>query len=332
MNGQAIVPFKERVNTFRGALEALKPQLAAALPKHMTADRMMRIVMTTVQRTPAILECSQVSVFGCIVQAAQLGLEPDGILGQAYLIPYGKTCTLIPGYKGLIKLARNSGELATIYAKIVHANDAFKYAYGLSDVLEHVPCLDGDPGDPTHGYAVARLKDGSVQFDVMSVVEIEKIRQRSKAGNSGPWVTDWEEMAKKTVLRRLCKMLPASVELARAVALDEAVDANLPQQFETALDAPEAPEATHANGTSGKLRRRSTTWPGRRLSRPLPPPRSPRSPPTHRRRQSASPPSDRPRRVKPPSRPASPRAAPVSTCPTDRASILTTRTPWLELR
>jgi recombination protein RecT len=250
MSGQ-IVPFKERVNTFRGALDALKPQLAAALPKHMTADRMMRIVMTTVQRTPAILECSNVSVFGCILQAAQLGLEPDGILGQAYLIPYGKTCTLIPGYKGLIKLARNSGELATIYAKIVHANDAFKYAYGLADVLEHVPCLDEDPGDATHAYAVARLKDGSVQFDVMSVVEIEKIRQRSRAGNNGPWVTDWEEMAKKTVLRRLCKMLPASVELSRAVALDEAVDANLPQQFETPLDVSETPAEKAQNGASG---------------------------------------------------------------------------------
>lgn len=253
-NGQ-IVTFKDKVNTFRGALEAMKPQLALALPKHMTADRMMRIVMTTVQRTPEILECSQVSVFGAIVQAAQLGLEPDGILGQAYLIPFKRVCQLIPGYKGLVKLARNSGELSTIYARVVHEKDAFKYAYGLSDVLEHVPELSGDPGDITHAYAVARLKDGSVQFDVMSATEIEAIRRRSKAGNSGPWVTDWAEMAKKTVLRRLCKMLPASIELQRAVVLDEQVDANLPQQFETVLDVSEEtkPAETNGNGAAKTL-------------------------------------------------------------------------------
>lgn len=252
MSGQ-IVPFRERVNTFRGSLEALKPQLALALPKHINPDRLMRIVMTTIQRTPQILECSQVSVFGSILQAAQLGLEPDGVLGHAYLIPYKGTCQLICGYKGLLKLARQSGELSTIYARVVHAKDKFKYAYGLTDVLRHVPDLSEDPGDVTHAYAVARLKDGSVQFDVMSKAEIEAIRRRSKAGTSGPWVTDWAEMAKKTVLRRLCKMLPASVELNRAVALDEQVDANLPQQFETALDvsATESEKGDDGPGNAG---------------------------------------------------------------------------------
>lgn len=231
-----IVPFKEKVKDFRSGLEQMKSQLALALPKHITPDRLMRVVLTTVQKTPQILDCTQVSVWGAILQAAQLGLEPDGILGEAYLIPYKDTCQLIPGYKGLIKLARQSGQISTVYAKVVREKDSFRYAYGIKDVLKHVPVLTDEPGPVTHAYAVARLKDGAVQFEVMSVKEIEAIRARSKASKSGPWVTDFEEMAKKTVLRRLCKMLPASVELARAVVLDEQVDANLPQEFQTALD------------------------------------------------------------------------------------------------
>jgi recombination protein RecT len=237
-NGQ-IVPINQKVNDFRALLGKMQSQLALALPKHLNVERMMRICLTTVQRVPALLECSQASVLGSILQAAQLGLEPDGILGEAYLIPYNGTCQLIPGYKGLMKLARNSGQISTVYARVVHAKDAFRYSFGLKDVLKHVPSLDEEPGEVSHAYAVARLKDGSVQFEVMSRREIEAIRKRSKAGKSGPWVTDWDEMAKKTVLRRLSKTLPASVELQRAVVLDEQVDANLPQTFETVIAAPE---------------------------------------------------------------------------------------------
>ncbi len=158
------------------------------------------------------------------------------MLGHAYLVPYGETATLIVGYKGLIDLARRSGQLSTIFARIVYQRDQFEYAYGLTERLEHIPANVDDSGDIQAAYAVARLKDGGTQFEVMSKREIDAIRDRSKASKNGPWVTDYAEMAKKTVLRRLCKMLPASVELARAVALDERADLGLPQQLEDVVE------------------------------------------------------------------------------------------------
>lgn len=245
-NGR-LVPFKERVNTFRGTLEKLKPQIALALPRHIKPDRLARIVLTSIQKTPSLLDCTQESLLGAIIQAAQLGLEPDGVLGHAYLIPYKTQCQLIVGYKGMIKLARQSGEISSISAHVVRMRDEFEYAFGLEQRLVHVPARppeeafsqDGDgwdPGPVTYVYAVATLKDGTKQFDVMDRWQVEAIRKRSRASNSGPWVTDWEEMAKKTVLRRLCKMLPASVEMQTAVALDERVDAGLSQDFENVID------------------------------------------------------------------------------------------------
>ena len=238
---------KTALANLRSLLEQAKEQIALALPRHMTPERMMRIVLTTVQRTPQLLECSPRSILGCVVEASQLGLEPDGILGHAYLVPFWnkhtqqRECQLIPGYKGLIDLARRSGQLSTIYAQVVYEKDRFEFAYGLDPKLVHVPSGDPDPGAVVAAYAVARLKDGSVQFDVMWRHQIDRIRQRSRAGDSGPWVTDYEEMAKKTVLRRLCKMLPCSVELQRAVALDELASAGMSQQMGRSLEV-EVPE------------------------------------------------------------------------------------------
>lgn len=231
-----LVPAKTKTEQVRSLLEKAKPQIALALPRHLNADRMLRIAMTSVQRTPALLACNQVTLIGAIIQAAQLGLEPDGVLGHAYLVPYKDSCQLIVGYKGLIDLARRSGQLSTIFARVVHAKDQFEYAYGLSERLEHQPSTTGEPGEIVAAYAVAKLKDGGQQFEVMSRREIDAIKDRSPAGKSGPWITDFPEMAKKTVLRRLCKMLPASVELARAVALDERADLGLPQQLEDIVE------------------------------------------------------------------------------------------------
>jgi recombination protein RecT len=259
-NGQ-LVPFQTRVNNFRGLLEKLKPQIALALPKHIKAERLARIVLTSVQKTPDLLLCTQESLLGCIIQAAQLGLEPDGMLGHAYLIPYsdrkkgGKVCQLIVGYKGMLKLARQSGEIASISAHVVYAKDEFDYSFGLNETLTHRPArpplvtiekegqLPWEGPDPewyaggiVAAYAVAILKDGTKQFDVMGRHDIDAIRDRSKASGDGPWVTDYPEMAKKTVLRRLCKMLPASIELQTAVALDERVDAGVGQELEHVID------------------------------------------------------------------------------------------------
>lgn len=204
--------------------DGFRRQMSLALPKTLTADRLMRIVVTECRKTPALLRCDQQSFFGAVLQCAALGLEPGNALGHCYLLPYGKTCQLIIGYRGMIDLARRSGQITSIYAYAVHQKDTFKYTLGLDPNIEHIPNPDADPGPVTFVYAVAKLVGGGVQFEVMSRAEIEKIRSRSKAGKSGPWVTDWEAMAKKTVIRRLFKYLPVSVEAARAVSVDEKAD------------------------------------------------------------------------------------------------------------
>ena len=229
-----------RVADVRALLEKNKAQLALALPRHITPDRMMRICMTAVQKTPKLLECDQISLFAAVIQAAQLGLEPDGALGQAWLVPFGNQVQLLPGYKGLLSLVRRSGELSTVEVRAVYARDIFRFRYGLASVLEHEPFNPGpqaDSDEVTRGelvavYAVARLRDGGIQWEVMRRHEVEAIRKRSRSGTSGPWVTDYDEMAKKTVLRRLCKLLPMSVEAQTAVDLDERAELGLPQDLE----------------------------------------------------------------------------------------------------
>lgn len=216
------------MTNLRDLLQRMAPQLQIALPSHLKAERMIRVATTAVQINPKLQECSARSIIACVVEASQLGLEPCGALGHAYLVPYTlkgvPTCQLMIGYKGLVDLVRRSGNLQTISAQAVHESDDFHYRLGLHPTIEHVPSGKPSPGKLTHVYAVANLMNGGVQFDVMSVAEVEQIRKRSRSANNGPWVTDYEAMAKKTVIRRLAKLLPVSVEVQRAVELDERDD------------------------------------------------------------------------------------------------------------
>lgn len=202
-------------------IERMKPELARALPKHMSSDRMARIATTVLRQNPGLSRCTPESFLGALLTASQLGLEP-GPLGEAYLVPYGNTCTFIPGYRGLIKLAWQSEQLSDIWAEVVCEDDEFAYDLGLARDLTHKPAL-GERGKPTHVYAAARLKSGGTPFIVMSVSEVEGIRSRSKAGKSGPWVTDWSAMAKKTAIKQLAKWLPMSSEFNVAAQQDEIV-------------------------------------------------------------------------------------------------------------
>lgn len=201
-----------------------KAQLQTALPKTLTADRMARIVLTEFRKTPALMRCDQQSLFGAVLQCASLGLEPGSALGHCYLVPYGKTCTLIVGYRGMIDLARRSGQIVSLSAYCVHQADEFHYELGLHPDIKHIPSPEADRGPVTYVYAVAILKDGGCQFEVMSRAEVEDVRRRSKSGGSGPWASDFEAMAKKTVIRRLFKYLPVSIEATRAVEVDEKAD------------------------------------------------------------------------------------------------------------
>lgn len=211
--------------TVVGLLEQMKGEIARCLPKHLTPERMTRIALTELRKTPKLQECDPMSFIAAIMQASQLGLEP-GIMGSCYLIPFynnklGKyECTFMPGYRGFLDLARRSGQIVSLVARAVYENDEFSYEFGLKEDIKHKPCMD-NKGSLIAVYAVALLKDGGHQFDVMSKSEVDTIRATSKSKDSGPWVSHYEEMAKKTVLRRLFKWLPCSVEMQKAVSLDE---------------------------------------------------------------------------------------------------------------
>ena len=220
-------------------------QMSLAMPKSMTPDRLTRIVMTECRKTPALLKCAPESFYGAVLQCAALGLEPGSALGHCYLLPFGNgkdrsgrpNAQLIIGYRGMIDLARRSGQIISLQAWTVHAQDTFNYQLGLEPDIQHVPASTADRGPVTHVYAVAKLKGGGIQFEVMSRAEIEKVRSTSKAGNSGPWASHWDEMAKKTVIRRLFKYLPVSIEAVRAVEIDEKTDRGEATTDQDFLDA-----------------------------------------------------------------------------------------------
>lgn len=232
------LPVSERTIASLMADPSIQKQMALAMPKHLTADRLARIATTEMRRVPALAKCSPESFLGAIMQCSQLGLEPSNGLGHAYLIPFGNgkdakgraNVQLIIGYRGMIDLARRSGQIKSISARAVYEHDEFEYQYGLHEDLRHKPTEDGEAGKLTHVYAVAQLKDGGVQFEVMSRKQVETIKAQSKAGNNGPWVSHFEEMAKKTVVRRLFKYLPVSIEMQHAVGLDEQADAGIDQK------------------------------------------------------------------------------------------------------
>lgn len=215
--------------SFPALIATFRDEIAVVLPRHLNADRMARIALTEFRRTPKLANCDPKSVFAAIVIASQLGLEP-GLMGNGWLIPYGTECQFIPGYQGLLDLVRRTGRVKRIEAHVVHDLDEFKYRAGTDPILVHEPYLGEDSaGPPILAYAVAEFTDGGFHVEVMTRREIERIRDRSqnvisaaKYGKKTPWDTDPEEMWRKTVLRRICKYLPKSPELATALALDDA--------------------------------------------------------------------------------------------------------------
>lgn len=198
-------------------LDKMMPSIQAVLPKHVTADRMSRIALNVIRTNPKLLECDINSLMGGVMEAAKLGLEP-GMMGQAYLLPFrnkktnSMECQFLIGYKGLIDLVRRSGQVSTIEARTVFQNDEFRFEYGLDSVLVHKPTLT-NRGAPIAYYAVCKLKDGGSSFIVMSHEEMELYRDKyAKSKQFGPWVTEFDAMARKTCLRQLIKYLPISVE------------------------------------------------------------------------------------------------------------------------
>jgi recombination protein RecT len=214
----------DKFNTVKDLLAKHKDQIATALPKHLTAEKMIRLATTAISKNPKLLDCTQVSLFGSIMTLAQLGLAPDAVLGEAYLIPYGTDCQLVVGYKGLVSLAHRSGQVARFQARAVYERDEFSYEFGLNESLVHKPCGESDDAKLTHVYAVLEYKDGSKVFDVMTKKEVDFARAKSKGAKNPVWNSHYGEMAKKTIIRRLAKIAPLSPEFSTAVSLDEQLD------------------------------------------------------------------------------------------------------------
>ena len=219
-----MVTTKDKMATVRQLVERQIPELRRAVPRGIDPQRFARVALTTFQQVPALLDCTPASLMGAMMQSAAWGLELDPVLGQAYLVPYRDRCQLIIGYQGLIELARRSGDVRNVIARAVYEQDSFRYRFGIDEQLDHVPSASPTPGALVFVYAIATMSVGAKVFDVMSIADVEKIRERSAAKNSGPWKTDYEAMAKKTVIRRLCKYLPKSIELAQALHVDEQAD------------------------------------------------------------------------------------------------------------
>lgn len=215
------------IQAFHREITGREAQIRERLPSHMAsmAQRFTKTIITAASKNPAILECTRESILISVMTAAELGLEPGGALGEGYLVPYSqkgvKTCQFIPGYRGLISLARRSGQIVSIEAHVVRDGDEFECEFGLEPKLIHKPNTGDKLGDVRAAYAVAKIVGGGVQYEMMVKSEIDAIRNRSRAGEFGPWKTDYSEMARKTVVRRLFKYLPVSVEMARAMEVDD---------------------------------------------------------------------------------------------------------------
>ena len=211
---------EKKSKTIFDIIQAGAKQFATALPKHINTDRFVRIAITTIRQNPKLAQCSQESLLGALMVSAQLGLEP-GTLGQCYLIPYGRECQFQIGYKGMIELLRRSGQLKDIYAYSVYENDDFEITYGLDRNLIHKPNL-ANKGDFLGCYCVAILKDDTRAFEYMTKEEIEAHAKKfSKTFGNGPWKTDFEAMSHKTVVKKMLKWLPLSVEFLENIEKDD---------------------------------------------------------------------------------------------------------------
>lgn len=215
--------------TMQQYIKSMEGEIAKALPSVITPDRFTRMVLSALSVNPKLADCTPKSFLGAMMTAAQLGVEPNSGLGQAYLIPYANKgvleCQFQLGYKGMIDLAYRSGEVSIIQAHTVYENDEFVYELGLDPKLKHVPATK-DRGNPIAYYAMFKTKDGGYGFEVMSKADVDDhAKKYSKSYNSysSPWKTSYDEMAKKTVLKRVLKYAPLKSDFVRGIAQDETI-------------------------------------------------------------------------------------------------------------
>jgi recombination protein RecT len=253
-------------------LKTKQGEIAKMLPKHLNAERLLKVAQIAATTTPALAKCDVASLVGAIGQCAQMGLEPNTVLGHAYLVPFNtkrkdtngnerwvNSVQVIIGYKGLIDLARRSGQIVSIAAHEVCENDHFDMIYGLDEKLEHKPAL-GERGPLIGFYAVAKLKDGGHCFEFMSMHQVQEIMKATQSkGKYGPWQDHFTEMGRKTVIRRLAKYLPLSIEFQTAAALDGMAEAGKDQHTDSfdgefSMVADDAPYGGEVDTETGEIR------------------------------------------------------------------------------
>lgn len=256
-----LVTTSQKFSQIRDVLEKRQGDIAKAIPRGIDAQRFTRVALSNFQIKPQLLDCTPASVFTAIMQAAAWGLELDPVLGHAYLVPYKQQCQLLLGYRGMLALARRSGDIANFIPGVVHQKDTFTYKRvglrgngTLGTILDHLE-YDGpdDPGPVVATYIVMITKDGSEQIDVMFRRDIDKVRSRSRAKDSGPWVTDFEPMALKSVVRRASKFWPLETSVAAAINQDELIDLGIETPVMPALEAGEPEPAVPAQKSLNAL-------------------------------------------------------------------------------
>lgn len=218
-------------------VKAMMPEIKKALPNAVTPERFTRITLSALNNNPDLQKCTPMSFIAALLNAAQLGLEPNTPLGQAWLIPYKSKgvleCQFQIGYKGMIELAYRNPQMQTIQAQCVYENDEFEYEYGLNAKLSHRPAFS-DRGDPVYFYALFKTVNGGYGFAVMSKADIDAYAKTySKAVESAysPWKTNFEEMAKKTVIKQALKYAPIQTDFQRALSTDETVKSRISEHM-----------------------------------------------------------------------------------------------------
>lgn len=223
--------------TIADLIKAMEPEIKKALPEVITPERFTRMALSALNTTPKLAECTQLTFLTALMNAAQLGLEPNTPLGQAYLIPYNNNgimvCQFQIGYKGLIDLSYRNPQMQVIQAQAVYENDEFDYELGLNPRLVHHPTLL-KRGEVKAFYGYFKLTNGGYGFEVMSRNDIDRYaKEYSKSFDAAfsPWKNNYVGMAKKTVIKQALKYAPLKTEFRKALSTDETVKTELSEDM-----------------------------------------------------------------------------------------------------
>jgi len=236
------------IEAMRGTLVKMQPEFQAALPPQIPVEKFIRTTLTAVQMNPDLLGADRRSLLGACMKAAQDGLLLDGREAAPVIFrtKEGPKVQYMPMVGGILKKMRNSGEIASIGAHVVYDKDLFEYELGDDERIVHKPHLGTERGTPIAVYAIAKTKDGAIYREVMSVADVEKVRQASRAKDAGPWVQWWDEMAKKTVIRRMAKRLPSSADVDQVLQSDNEASGFVQIERREAVNITPVPEAQQA--------------------------------------------------------------------------------------